>query len=77
MEGATSSSYTLSAADVGATMRVHVTVLGGGETASATSNSSECRGKPPSTLLRPLVPPSVSGPCDEGQTLIAAPGMVC
>jgi hypothetical protein len=73
VEGATSSSYTLSAADVGATMRVHVTVLGAGETASATSSESSVV-QPPSTLLRPLVPPSISGVAYEGQTLVADPG---
>ncbi|MDQ3933992.1 MAG: hypothetical protein M3340_05105 [Actinomycetota bacterium] len=69
--GATGSTYTAVAADVGATVRVVVTGTNAGGSAPATSaQTAVVAAAPPASTGSP----SISGTAREGQTLTAAPG---
>lgn len=70
--GATASTYTLGATDVGNTVRVVVTATNGGGSSSATSNAVG----PVGAAVPPVntAPPTVSGTAQDGQTLTANPG---
>src|SRR5215211_4343642 len=69
--GATSTSYVITAADVGSTIRVAVTASNAAGSSSATSAATAVVGAtaPVNTAL-----PTISGTAQEGQTLTAAPG---
>jgi hypothetical protein len=77
VEGATSPSYRLTAADVSHTMRVKVTAENAGGSSSMSSPATEVvAAEPPPPLLPPVntAPPTVTGTTTEGQTLTATAG---
>ncbi len=70
ISGATGSTYTLTDADVGDTLRVTVTASNSGGSASATSAASGVVLRAPSSTAAPVV----SGTAQQGQTLTASTG---
>lgn len=73
--GATSSSYALTAADVGARLRVQVTASNSNGPATAASNPTDTVTQSTTTgPPRNLVEPSVSGTLAQGQTVFASVG---
>jgi glucose/arabinose dehydrogenase/PKD repeat protein len=71
--GATATTYTLSAADVGFTIRVHVTATNADGSSSADSAATGVVAGPPTPPAN-TSPPTISGTAQQGQTLTASPG---
>ncbi len=71
--GATSPSYLLVAADVGATIRVQVTATNSAGSASAQSAQTATVNPPPPPPAN-TTPPAISGTPEQGQTLTASTG---
>src|SRR5205085_663610 len=73
LAGALGQSYQLTAADVGATIRVAVTASNGAGSASATSAQTTTV-QPPVAAPANRTPPAISGTTTQGQTLTATAG---
>ncbi len=74
VSGATQSSYTIAAGDVGYRLRVVVTANNaGGSTAASSAMTAVATAEPPGAPTNSLLP-SVSGNAEEGQTLSASAG---
>ncbi|MGA2455221.1 MAG: hypothetical protein ABSG93_17050 [Solirubrobacteraceae bacterium] len=72
--GATASSYTLTAADLGSTVRAVVTASNAGGATAASSVATATVLAPPPAAPVNIAPPTVSGSVVEGQTLSAGTG---
>jgi Bacterial Ig-like domain (group 3) len=69
-----SSTYTLTSADVGSTLRVVETATDTGGTTTKDSAVTAVIVIPPPGAPQDVTPPTVSGPAEAGQTLVASPG---